>query len=281
MKKFLSILSAISLAAALTVSSSAALLGDVNSDGQINSADALGVLQYSVGISVKNFNKANADVNKDGRINSSDALKILRISVGLESADDTSTVKSEIVKTYNASLAKTYQQVKTATVTQYETGTYTFNGKSEEIKTGPNTTTGKFKNGVDENGNPAWVYGPDTKLTENMLSSATVTKLSSGMKIRLVLKSEKVDVKKDPVSNAAGGFPFEFGLDGTGIKDYTSGSVTYSGTVIEAVTDANGRVKELNIKTPYSSEFTMKQKNGKVDKITEKGETSYYGTFSF
>ena len=101
------------------------------------------------------------------------------------------------------------------------------------------------------------------------------------MKIRLVLKSEKVDVKKDPVYNTAGGFPFEFGLDGTEIKDYTSGSVTYSGTVIEAVTDANGRVKELNIKTPYSSEFTMKQKNGKVDKITEKGETSYYGTFSF
>ena len=119
MKKFLLILSAISLAAALTVSSSAALLGDVNTDGQINSADALGVLQYSVGISVKKFNKANADVNKDGRINSSDALKILRISVGLESADDTSTVKSEIVKTYNASLAKTYQQVKTATVTGF------------------------------------------------------------------------------------------------------------------------------------------------------------------
>lgn len=97
----------------------------------------------------------------------------------------------------------------------------------------------------------------------------------------MVIKSEKVDVKKDSVYNAAGGFPFEFGYDGTFIKDYTSGSVTYSGTVIEAVTDTNGRVKELNVKTPYSSEFTMKQKNGKVDKITEKGETSYYGIFTF
>lgn len=136
-------------------------------------------------------------------------------------------------------------------------------------------------NGVDENNLPAYTYGPDTKLTENMLSSATIAKMSNGLKIRLVIKSEKVDVKKDSVYNASGGFPFEFGYDGTFIKDYTSGSVTYSGTVIEAVTDTNGRVKELNVKTPYSSEFTMKQKNGKVDKITEKGETSYYGIFTF
>ena len=281
MKKFISIITALALATALTVGSSAALLGDANDDGKINSADALCVLQYSVGTSVNGFNKANADVNGDGKINSMDALKILRITVGLEQSENIPTVKSEIVKYYNDALTKTYSQVKKATVTTYDEGVYTINGKSETIEPNKNTVTGNFVNGVDEFDAPAYAYGPDTKLTENMLGSATVSKLSNGLKIRLVIKSEKVDVKKDSVYNAAGGFPFDFSYDGTLIKDYTSGSVTYSGTVIEAVTDTNGRVKELSVKTPYSSEFTMKQKNGKIDKITEKGETSYYGTFSF
>ena len=281
MKKLISIISALSLATALTVGSSAALLGDANDDGKINSADALCVLQYSVGTSVKGFNKANADVNGDGKINSADALKILRITVGLDQAENTPTVKGEIVRFYNDALKKTYSQVKKATVTTSDEDVYTLNGRSETMEPNKNTFTGKFVNGVDENGLPAYTYGPDAKLTENMLSSATVTKLNNGLKIRMTVKSEKVDVKKNSVYNAAGGFPFEFSYDGTLIKDYTSGSVTYSGTIIEAVTDTNGRVKELSVKTPYSSEFTMKQKNGKADKIAEKGETSYYATFTF
>ena len=131
MKKLISIISALSLAAALTVGSSAALLGDANDDGKINSADALCVLQYSVGMNVKSFNKANADANGDGKINSSDALKILRITVGLEQAENIPTVKGEIVKYYNDALKKTYSQVKKAKVTLSDEGVYTFNGKSE------------------------------------------------------------------------------------------------------------------------------------------------------
>lgn len=57
MKKFISILTALTFAAALTVGSSAALLGDANDDGKINSADALCVLQYSVGMKVKTSTK--------------------------------------------------------------------------------------------------------------------------------------------------------------------------------------------------------------------------------
>ena len=94
MKKFLSILSAISLAAALTVSSSAALLGDVNSDGEINSSDALSIMRYSVGFEVENFDETAADVNYDMIVNSSDALKVLRISVGLEKSDIALTEKA-------------------------------------------------------------------------------------------------------------------------------------------------------------------------------------------
>ena len=56
-------------------------LGDVNNDGSVNSADALIVLQYSVGLTAIDTNLG--DVNKDGIVNSADALMILQYSVGL------------------------------------------------------------------------------------------------------------------------------------------------------------------------------------------------------
>ena len=63
--------------------SSSVTLGDVNKDGNINSTDALMVLQHAVGQKTLTGDaKTAADVTKDGNINSSDALKILQYSVG-------------------------------------------------------------------------------------------------------------------------------------------------------------------------------------------------------
>ena len=64
------------------------LTGDINSDGKVNSLDALIVLQYSVGLftDVKNFRAG--DVNSDMLLNSIDALIILQISVGLINPED-------------------------------------------------------------------------------------------------------------------------------------------------------------------------------------------------
>lgn len=57
--------------------------GDVNSDGAINSTDALWILQSSVGNkTLTDAQKKLADVNSDGKINSSDALMVLQYSVG-------------------------------------------------------------------------------------------------------------------------------------------------------------------------------------------------------
>ncbi|MBP3442046.1 MAG: hypothetical protein J6L62_04505 [Clostridia bacterium] len=58
-------------------------LGDVNSDGKINSADALQVLEYSVGSLNLNLSQKKAgDLDKNGKVNSQDALIILSVSAG-------------------------------------------------------------------------------------------------------------------------------------------------------------------------------------------------------
>ena len=278
MKKFIAVLSAVSLAAALTVGASAATLGDVNGDGAINSADALGVLQYSVGIENKGFIKANADVNGDGTINSSDALKILKVSVGLETIDKS---KKEVVEYYNNALKKTYAQAKRAKVTTDDSGIYSINGKVSTIESDPASVEAEFVNGKDKDGFAVSLYGPETKLTEDMLSSASIVKQGGNLKITLIIKSEKVDVKSDAVYNAAGAFPFEYCSDKTEIKSFTSGYVTYMGTIIEAVADSSGRVTDLSIEMPYDNVFYMKHSNGKTDEIKEHGRTIYLGQFGF
>ncbi len=281
MKKIIAVISALSIAASLTIGTSAANLGDVNGDGKINSADALSVLKYSVGISEKGFIKANADVNRDGSINSVDALKILKVSVGLEMMDDTPISEKEIVDFYNTALNKTYSQAKKIKIVTDEVCTYTFNGEKTVFGSDPIETEAEFVNGLDEDDFPVSAYGPDTKLTEDMLNSVAFIKNSNSNEIRMVIKPEKVAVRKDSVYNAAGGFPFESSFDGTELKDYTSGSVTYTGTEIKAVIDNSGRVTELTVKTPYDSVLNMKQKNGKTDKTTEKGTSTYIAKFSF
>ena len=53
--------------------------GDINSDGKVNSMDALIVLQYSVGLSVDIKNFRAGDVNGDMILNSVDALIIYKL----------------------------------------------------------------------------------------------------------------------------------------------------------------------------------------------------------
>lgn len=67
----------------VTVKGAAIKKGDIDSDGNINSSDALLVLRHSVGsVTLSADQKLRADVDGDNSINSSDALKILQYSVG-------------------------------------------------------------------------------------------------------------------------------------------------------------------------------------------------------
>ena len=60
------------------------LLGDVNDDGEVNSADALAILRSSVRLEVfDDTKKLLGDVNGDDSVDSADALDVLRHSVGL------------------------------------------------------------------------------------------------------------------------------------------------------------------------------------------------------
>ena len=62
----------------------AALLGDANDDGEVNSIDAMYILQYDVElIGEDEINLELADVNGDGKVNSIDAMYVLRYDAEL------------------------------------------------------------------------------------------------------------------------------------------------------------------------------------------------------
>lgn len=277
MKKFIAVLSALSLAAALTVSASAVSPGDVNGDGKINSSDALGVLQYSVGMSVKKFDKSAADVNRDGKINSLDALKILRHTVGIEFIDNfIPSGQAEILDFYNDALTKSYKQtVRIKTVTD-DVCKYSVGSKQGEIKSNPYTDITDFEDGMDQYGNLAELYGPAAKLSVDMLQNTSFIRNENNWKITLTLKSETVSVKNTPVYNQAGALTFDFSADGSALRDYDSGTVTYIGTVITAIIDNSGRVTSLKITEPYSNELYLGN-----EKTVENGTYSFSADFSF
>ena len=58
------------------------LMGDVNSDGEVDLSDAIMVTYYSLHEVPSNFNEAVADMNGDGKIDLSDAIVIIYKSLG-------------------------------------------------------------------------------------------------------------------------------------------------------------------------------------------------------
>ncbi len=73
----------------VTVQESTGLLGDVNGDGNINSTDAMLILQHSVKIiSLTPEQQLRADVTRDGNVNSTDAMRVLQYAVKIITSFD-------------------------------------------------------------------------------------------------------------------------------------------------------------------------------------------------
>ena len=58
------------------------LRGDVNGDMRVDTADALEILRYAVGLTDE-IDYDAADMNRDGKVDTADALAVLRMAVGL------------------------------------------------------------------------------------------------------------------------------------------------------------------------------------------------------
>ncbi len=83
------------ISSVLVSATGTAKFGDLNSDGNVNSGDALLVLQHSTGlIELEDHLLKAADVNNDGKVTASDALEILQIAVGVNEKVTTTKEKN-------------------------------------------------------------------------------------------------------------------------------------------------------------------------------------------
>lgn len=273
MNKFIKTGISIAAAVAITASASAMALaanymGDVNDDGKVNSADALAILRYTVGIDGTEINLKKADVNSDGSINSSDALKVLRMSVSLEDLIEIKEEnneegktpvdfdKAEAVEYYNNALKKAYAsenvtidkktdvKVKIDNLSAFKDLANSLIDKYAV----PTEATETFKSEPEK----AEKFLVPTALEADGAKEAKVEATENGYKVTITLVSETVDYKTAPKYNTQASLPL------TGIAELAaqnnvtvkSSSFNYSGTILTAEIDKDGNILSLNHTMP-------------------------------
>ena len=290
----------ISVAAAVAVAASASAFsmaaeyyGDVNDDGVVNSADALILLNYTVGNNTKEFNLVKADINGDGNINSADALQILKVSVGLVEPTEIKPAektpvdynKEEAIKYYNDALKKAYASENV-----------TINKKTDvKVKIDKLTAFRDLANSLIDK------YAVPTEATETFKSEpakaekflvptaleadgakdAKVEATENGYKVTITLVSETVDYKTAPKYNTQASLPL------TGIEKLAkdngvtvkSSSFNYSGTVLTAEIDKDGNILTLNHTMPLN--LSAKVKYGINIEGSGSGQYTLDATFTY
>lgn len=227
----------------------AATTGDVNSDGKVNSTDALSILQYTVGKSPSKFNASVADVNTDGNINSTDALAVLKITVGIGNSSELS--KADIVKLYNDGLSKVSEQLTcTLTISTDISGSvndFLMNGEKNpmlesllenSLNSDYEDEKYRFFNGKTTDGQKAKDILSSISLTTSRVKSASAVKQGDGYRLTVQLVEETQDLDELLPSM------IEF--------DYCE--VTYPERTIIAITDSNGRITRID----YYADGNMK-----------------------
>ena len=247
MKKVFSALLVLAILCTSTVMAFAATAGDVNSDGKVNSTDALAILKYAVGTTPSKFDSSVADMNADGKINSTDALKVLQITVGIGSGEMS---KADIVKLYNDSIKKSYEQNKCTLVISIDgTGTvneFLMNGEENSmfegilenaLKTEYEDQKYTFYKGKTLKGEKAEDILSEIYLAASEIKSATAVKQGNGYKLtfNLYSRTSTLDDLYD---------------DMTGIVQFEYCTVEYPNTEITAIVDAQGRISSVELCAP-------------------------------
>lgn len=255
MKKVMCALLVVGIVLTSSVMAFAATAGDVNSDGKVNSTDALAILKYAVGTTPSKFDKSVADVNADGKINSTDALKVLQITVGIGSGEMS---KADIVKLYNDGIKKSYEQNKCTLVISIDgTGTvneFLMNGEENSmfegilenaLKTEYEDQKYTFYKGKTLKGEKAEDILADIGLTADEIKNATAVKYGNGYKLTFNLYSRTSSL--DDLFD-----------DLTGVVQFEYCTVEFPNTQIVAVTDAQGRITSIEICAPGNMKASTK-----------------------
>lgn len=292
MKKITAILSALAIMAGLTVMSSAAdYLGDVDKNGKVDSADALAILEYSVG-KTNSIDKTYADTNNDGAVNSADALEVLNISVGkseakkIEASEPVFETKEDIVNYYNKVIDEANKS--TATVTSSEnveikidsvSGGKTVQSLANSLVSNyakPTTTTESFTNGACNNTANQSDIGTFTackSIDNSGVADATITKNGDGYIITLTVVSEKSSLNEKPKYNSQCSRPLDLAsVDLSGVT-VTKADFTYSGTILKVTVGADGKVTSTDVTMPLAVSAT-----GKLSIVSLNAEVS--GTYT-
>ena len=226
-----------------------ATTGDVNSDGIVNSTDALAILKYTVGKTPSKFDKGVADMNGDGNVNSTDALAVLKITVGIGNSSELS--KADIVKLYNDGLSKVSEQLTcTLTISTDISGSvndFLMNGEKNpmlesllenSLNSDYEDEKYRFFNGKTTDGQKANDILSSISLTTSRVKSASAVKQGDGYKLTVQLVEETQDLDELLPSM------IEF--------DYCE--VTYPERTIIAITDSKGRITRID----YYADGNMK-----------------------
>lgn len=257
-------------------------MGDVNGDGNVNSSDALAVLNYAVGNEDESFLLERADLNGDESVNSSDALLILQTSVGMidmiEIGSEKTPLdfdKAEIIDYYNQALKSAYAS-ENLTVNK-KTGFSNVKISSFSPSTFMGTVNDLIENELKDtdetksfNGDAAAAedFLVPTALESDGAKETAITETENGYKISITLVEEKVDYKTAPKYNAQATVPV------TGLADIASqnnikvksSELDYQGTVLTAEVDKEGKLVTLEhrmpVKVKASASYTLISFNG-------------------
>lgn len=261
------ILSAVLIFSAFTgslfVASAAPMFGDVNNSGDINSADALYMMQMSVGmVEETEENLYCGDLNLNGKVNSADALLVLQKSVGLTislkdfslKASNTAVLAGGTIQLealdFNPRISDNTEIVWSSS--DPEIATVDENGKVKTIKTGKVTLTAKS---VENEKLTKSITITSAQLISSVKADKTSVTLTQGAKYAQKLTFTPNDVVKTMTWTSSDKSVATVSSDGV-IQGKKIGTATITGTTTDGTKKSvSCKVTVTAMDIPYVSQL--------------------------